>query len=482
MSMSRRCRIASLLGLGLAACSSHRETSAPTNVLLICADTLRSDHLGQNGYDLPTSPNLDAMAREGASFGRCISTYPQTAASVASILTGLYPSAHKVDEAAMQLSRVPVLLAEVLGDAGYQSAAVATNPHLTPGLGFERGFGRFIYIHGRNQARSSYAVPGQVLGDNISFKKSKGSYYGRGDDVNRNALSWLDARDTGRPFFLYLHYMDVHSPYVSPAPHQDMFIRGEGRNVYRNGLAKGRPSKLNRDFTRARYDGGVHYLDQCIGELRAGLEQRELWAETLLIFTADHGDEFMEHGGFGHGETLYREMNQVPLIFHGAGLSVQQSAQWVSTLDIFPTILDLLMLKAPAGLEGRSLKTLLQQNDAGGASPTGFAFAEGHALREAGREQLHGRGVSFYTQDWHLIQTGAAGGLELYDVAADPQERHDLAGQQPELARNLAERAHTLQAASLQRGANIQARQAILGEGTQAALGELGYGAAQDED
>jgi arylsulfatase A-like enzyme len=448
-------------------------------MILICADTLRSDHLGQNGYGRDTSPHLDALAKGGARFERCFSTYPQTAASVASIFTSRYASAHKVSAEEMQLSPLPALLAETLLAAGYRTGAVASNPHLTPGLGFERGFERYTYIHGRNQKRSSYEVEAGELQSGVEFRQSKGSYYGRGDDINLAALEWLDADAGKQPFYLYLHYMDVHSPYISPEPFQDKFVQAPGKNAYRNGLAKGVPSQANRDFTKARYDAGIGFLDHSIGQLVSELEARDLLRDTYIVFTSDHGDEFMEHGGFGHGQTLYREMTQVPLLISGPGVESASLQRAVSTVDIFPTICDLLGLSNPAGLQGRSLsKWILGQDDAHAlAAPHGFS--EGFATRSPDGA-MRAR-IALYDDRWHLILHPEDGLGELFDYHADPSEQKNLWNEQPEVVARLSQRALDLQRASRELGQGIEGRRAELGAATQDALKDLGY-VETDED
>ena len=355
-----------------------------------------------------------------------------------------------------------------------------TNPHLTPGLGFERGFERFLYIHGRNQERSSYETPDGPPQAGVEFRQSKGSYYGRGDDVNQAALEWLDQGASEQPFYLYLHYMDVHSPYVSPEPFQDRFVQAEGRNVYQNGLPKGRPSLVNQEFTRARYDGGIAYLDHVFGELQAGLAERGLIQNTYLVFTADHGDEFMEHGGFGHGETLYREMTQVPLFISGPGLSARTIQAPVSGVDLFPTLCELLGVPAPAGLQGASLVPLMQGTQLPGGPGLTRSLSEG--LETRGRDGERRSRLALYDERWHLIYYPEGRQGELYDYLADPAEAQDLWDTAPEEAQRLAERALELRNQAQKRGAGIQAQQAVLGAGTEAALQELGYGGKDEEE
>ncbi len=480
-SKARAGRFAALALVVVACGDGERAGTAPTvandarNVLFLCVDTLRDDHLSGSGYRLQTSPNLDALAARGTRFRHCFSTYPQTAASVASIFTSLYPTAHKVRPEEMLLSAEPALLADTFRRAGYRTAAVASNPHLTPGLGFERGFERFYYIHGKDVKKSSYGE-GDVRRDvDVVFRASDATFYGRADAINAAALEWLDELDGTQPFYLYLHYMDVHSPYKSPGGFQRRFVERGGKNIYRNGLPTKTIGRNDVAFTRALYDGGISYADHMLSEVLREMDGRGLLENTFIVFVSDHGEEFMEHGGFGHGKTLHRELVDVPLFLVGPGIRAQEIDRVVSTIDLFPTLCELTGLPAPTGVQGESLAPLLR----GEAAPraTRFVLSEcGEARIADDNEEQEVERFALADDEWRLIHCPELGLSELYRYRIDTAEKHDLAAQEPERVARMVAEAERLLAIARVLGESIESGKAELDADALDELNGLGYG------
>lgn len=285
-----------------------------SNVLLIILDTLRADHLSGYGYIRDTSPNLDAFAREAIRFDRAISVAPWTPPSVATLFTGLYPSSHgMMPPDARQLARKeakrldPKLdtLAEVFGRAGFQTGGISPNPWITSEFGYDQGYDNFYYHH----------------------RKPADFITREGKEMIENLLA------SGKPFFASLHYLDPHDPYSPPEGYAEMFA----------GLPL--PGEYNPEMTNhiQRYDGEIRFLDEHLGELFRFLKEKGIFDDLGIVIVADHGEQFLEHGDHRHGYQLYDEEVRVPLYVKppggkGAGTVFSKT---VSTVDVFPTLLDM---------------------------------------------------------------------------------------------------------------------------------------------
>jgi arylsulfatase A-like enzyme len=424
-----RLRGANLVAWGPVALSSAAGGAGAVrpNVLVILVDTLRRDRLTPYGYRRETSPEIARrLAGAGTVMEDAYSQAPWTLPSVVSMMTGRYPG--ELLGADMTGYGIPagvLTTAERLGRAGYETAGFLANPTLHVGAGFERGF------------RTFYAPPADV------------EWLRRhADDLNRHALPWIAAyQDQDRPFFLYLHYIDPHDPYDNPevvgnrSPFEGEY-RGPVAGDWVHGIYAGKLvlSDPARDIAHlsALYDSEVHYVDRAIGQVLAGLRP-EVLANTLVVLTADHGEELFDHGGWKHGQTLYEEQIHVPLIWRWDGHipAGRRLAGTVRLLDVAPTLAAAAGAAPDPGWEGVDLLPALT-----GAAPLAErpAFAEGLAggpLRAAavlGRLKLivFNRQEPFAPSDElqaHLWRQdlGRMARVELYDLAHDPGERHDLA-------------------------------------------------------
>jgi arylsulfatase A-like enzyme len=450
--------------------------SPPKNVILINIDTLRGDRLGFNGYQRNTSPFLDELAAEGALFRRCYSTWPQTKPSVASLMTGLYPSAHGTTKRPNVSLGLPTL-AESLRDAGYITAAVVTNPHLSPGFGFDQGFGTYIYIRTQYKKSAAKKITDTKLevqeGTVVQFREDKGTSgrgYASGESVNAAALEWVDQYQDSDPYFLYLHYMDVHSPYVSPEPYRSMFVEEVARNLYRNGPPEEEVTARDLEYMNAIYDGQIRYLDHLISNLFEALGSRGRLKETMVIVVADHGDEFLEHGGFGHGASLHHELTYVPLFFWGQGTKQGVHDQVASIIDLFPTICDLLGLPAPPA-QGKSLARQVREGQNAVDRP--LVFTECGSARDASGARTPQIGV--ISEDWYLLHRFQEGETRLYDQRSDKMQVTDVSHDHPELVQDMINRASALFEESRLIESGVKAEQVDYDEETIEALRALGY-------
>ena len=350
--MARR-RLAALCGLtlGLTACdpgpdgssgatatAEQGERAGPV-VLFVLIDALRRDRLGVYGHPRPTSPTLDRLAREGLFLADLVAHSSQTVPSTLSILSSRLPHEHGVQydprTRSVAGSRTPgaavvpeglPLLAEILAEAGFFTAAIVANPWLQAGSGFERGFAEYVEFESRD-----------------------------GAEINRVARRIL-AQRAGRKTFLYLHYMDVHNPYEGPLRRPAPFARPpRGAYVYSNGPVPGL-SRDDLEFTQALYDERIVYVDGHLAELIDFAHRIGLDADLTVVVTSDHGDEFYEHGGLGHGTTLYGELIDSFAIFWNPGrIPARRIDRRLPAIDLVPILLDGLGLSAPAGLGGRPL-------------------------------------------------------------------------------------------------------------------------------
>jgi arylsulfatase A-like enzyme len=296
------------------------------NVILIVLDTLRADHLGVYGYERDTSPNLDAFARENLLFKYAVTTAPWTPPSLATFFTGLYPTAHGVmppnsrEEAQTvfhKLSSNLLTAAEFFKERGYATSGITPNPWITRTFGYDQGFEKYQeFIR---------APAGKITEEGIS-------------ELTR-------LKGLNKAFFLYLHYLDPHDPYNPPEKFRH-FTDQKSSYPYQEKTQK----KVNL------YDGEIRYMDASLGNLFAALKEQGLYEDSIIVIVGDHGEQFKEHGDQGHGFKLHNEELNVPLMIRSGG-PAQQIDFTVSTVDVFPTMIDLAGFEIPSVAQGLSLKS-----------------------------------------------------------------------------------------------------------------------------
>jgi len=311
----------------LPSCSEPERAPRP-NILLYVVDTLRADALGCYGSATAMTPAVDAFARESLLFEHATAPSPWTRSSMASMFTGAVPSRHRTEDRIDSFqTRLPAL-PELLQLAGYSTAFITANPNVGSFFGFGRGFDEMIELYARN-------VAGPVSSKEVVTKS---------DVVNEKAIEWLSGAT--RPFFLTLLTIDPHHPY-SPPP--ELLAAARAKD----------PPKSKEDHFRAMYRAEVAFNDRSFGKLLAVLEAQQILDDTIVIFTSDHGEEFWEHRSFQHGRTLYEEVLRVPLMirYPGSGLFEpgRRIRRPVQTIDIVPTLLELLRLETSDVMDGVSL-------------------------------------------------------------------------------------------------------------------------------
>lgn len=337
-----RCRVVfdAAMPLWAAACElTPVETQRP-NVLIVLIDTLRPDHLGCYGYARATSPRLDALAADGVLLRDVFTQASWTKPAVGTLFTGVYPKAHgAVDRPDLLRQDLPTL-AQAFRDDGYETIAFVGNPSVLPQWGFGPGFIRYGDI------------------DAMVVEAAKDA---RVIDAGIAAIEHAQ----GRPWFLYLHAMGPHSPYEPPAPYDARFA---------SDAARGAGEAAERARTVDLYDGEIAFTDAQAGRLIERLKALDLYDDTLILVLSDHGEEFWEHGGLGHGSALYDEQIRIPCILklpRGAHAGAVRSGV-SQLLDLGPTLLDLVGIPAPPSFEGRSLRALIAGD---GAAPDRPVYA-----------------------------------------------------------------------------------------------------------
>ena len=439
---------AAACALVLAAAACRGEPEPARSVVLIVVDTLRADHLGAYGHAEATSSAFDARAPRGALFERAFAPSSWTLPSFASLYTGLWPADHGVgrepgseDRRFTALSGRVRVLAEILAERGFETAAIVNNPFLHPGFGLARGFGAYRYVYGNllHQPRAS--------------------------QIAWAGLRWLDERDPRRRFLLVLHCFDPHLTYD---PHPS--VRGTFTSGYRGPLALpvggfgaanatwAPADPEDRRFVAGAYDEEVLFVDRQLERFFEGLEERGLADETLVVLTADHGEELFDHGGFEHGHSLHQELLHVPLAVWGPGVEPGRIDAPVSLVDLLPTLLEALALPPLPGLDGVSLWPLLARRE---ALPERPIVAEGTLYGPERRALVR--------WPWKLVEVDG-GASRLFDLEHDPGEKDDLAAAHPERLRALGE-----ELASLRAGASPEAPAPEIDDRIRRDLSELGY-------
>jgi arylsulfatase A-like enzyme len=319
------------------------------NLLLISIDTLRADHLKCYGYNQDSSPHLDQLAREGVLFENLTSASSWTVPSHMSMFTSLYPSVHGVENIRAKLGEDVPTLAQCLAKIGYLTQAFVVAPALDHGFGFDRGF-------------KSY--------DDFTVMRKRHfiSRFRTNPVVTDLATQWLK-KHSQENFFLFLHYWDCHSDYTPPAPYDKKFdpdYKGgeNGRGILRRAKRDDLMERISvRDLAHmvALYDGGIAYTDEHVGKILQLLQDLRLSEKTLVIVLSDHGEAFLEHGLIYHGNSLYEEELQAPLIMRLPGVipAGKRVVGNVSHVDLMPTALGLLHLACPSRIQGIDLSPMI---------------------------------------------------------------------------------------------------------------------------
>jgi len=373
--------------------------SGPPNLVLISLDTTRRDHGSVYGYGRKTTPNLERLAEAGVRFSHAYAPAPTTGPSHATLFTSLYPITHRVVKNGRVLAPAHATLAERLLERGWATAGVVSSYVLDARFGWDQGFE--LWDDDFELASATTMVPSGDGGAEVFDRKA--------DATTRRALRWLEEeRDASRPFFLFVHYMDPHEPWVAPS---ELLARFRTPDLPLDGVSG----------MVARYDAEIAFTDQQLGALFDALDRLGLARDTVVAVTADHGEGLMDHGELHHGTQLYEEQLRVPLLVRfprrlPAGRVVEGP---VSLLDLVPTLLALLGVEPAAGdpMQGRNLVPVMEGREALDPALPLFLFRPDNT-------EVPGEQYAVRQGDWKLIR-GPGELRELFHLGADPRERED---------------------------------------------------------
>ncbi len=403
------------------------------NVLLIVLDTVRAQSLSVYGYSRATTPELERWANSGVRFEQALSTAPWTLPSHASMFTGHLPDALSADWFTPLDDTYPTL-AEVLSAHGYVTAGFVANLwHCGHKEGLDRGFAHYEDYRITPAQLVLSASLGRYLTDSRPLRRTLRYYQmplGRKSaaEVNHEFLRWLSAKHP-QPFFAFLNYADAHGPYLPPPPFDRQFgsqSAGEWNPWMRRQHATAQRIQSMIDG----YDGAIAYLDHQLGLLLAELDNRELLRDTLVIITADHGEEFGEHDAFDHGNTVYLPAAHVPLLimFPGRVPAGARIREPVSLRNVAATILDLLGVN-DGRLPGTSLARMWQGRPSDSSNDLVLTEVSRNRYLPDWLPASRGDIQSLVTSGWRYIRS-SDGREELYDFEHDAAEQHDLASSQ----------------------------------------------------
>jgi len=433
------------------------------NVLWVIWDTVRADRLSLHGYELPTTPFLEQWSRGARVFDNCLSTASSTVPSHASMFTGLLPSEHGAFHTQRMLDDERVTIAELLGDAGYQTFLFAANPHLQEAQGFHQGFDVHEHpwddqLHARAldivrgkidpEDRSS-GLPERLKSSNVKQWAIKAA----GELAQERLLAWLGQRDHKRPYFAFLNYMEAHTPYIPPRHFREKLHPPElVERSYRIDNSYGTRwahtfgeydySADDLEAMGAAYDAALLELDTLFRELIGGLRESGHLENTVIILSSDHGEHFGEHHLVDHQYSLYDPLLRVPLIVHyPRRFTPDRDSSPVATFDIFPTVLELAGVAAPdtAGSRATSLLRPRASRKRLAEYPAVFEPAIGATLLrypDWDPAPWKRRLRAFYGERYKLL-CSTDGRHELYDLESDPGELDNLWAARPELGANL---------------------------------------------
>jgi len=368
-----------------------RPAQPSPDVVFVVVDTLRADHLPPYGYPRDTAPVFSAWSEGATLFEAAISQGGWTAPAVSAMFTGSYPSA--TGGLRGTVLEDFALMAERFGDAGYLTGALTKSSVYSAAAGYAQGFDHFEYIQGDH--RSGHSA----------------------EELTDAALDWLDEHACEpAPRFLFVHYLDPHVEYEAPEPWLERFdeggstIRGDEQTIWDYQRGDAVPSEADLARLEALYDGEIAYWDDQLGRLLAALP-----ADSAIIIAGDHGEQFLEHGGWVHDD-LWQENLHVPLAIQWPGADARRVSGRVQTADLLPTLAGLLDWAPDDRWQGRDLSGVITDGD---SPPVASIYS-----------QYNERSAVIDEAGWKLIRERE--GDLLFDLNADPGETHDLAAEAPE--------------------------------------------------
>ena len=485
---------------GRSATATAGDGHSRPNVIVVLIDTLRADRLGCYGYGRPTSPELDALAARGVVFENAYAQAPMTRGSVASLFTSLDPDTHATNDVLERLPESADTLAEQFQRGGWRTACFSTNENVSPVFGFDQGFDTF-WLH-RLSRLGRFTAWGR-LSHWVTETLGIGRQSADLDDSDARhltdaVLGWLPS-EARAPQFLWVQYIDPHSPY---APPEDLINTAspDPERMATHGRFPHNcpPHPFGRwpeqeagivEGISQLYDAEIRFCDREVSRLVRELDARGYLRDSWLVITADHGEEFFDHEQLGHGHSMYDELLRVPLIVLGPGVAPGRVAAPVQLIDLLPTLITVTRAEelAVAAAEPRNATESLRSDDgvseSSGSSSGGRSEPRGRDLAElllaapAARAELASGIVAPFVfaqrsidppqamvrvdhEKLIVIEQGDERCTRLFDLSTDPHEQHDLALQRPDrvtaLLALLERRRAAARATRLEGGADVE--------------------------
>ena len=482
------------------ACGPHAEApagearvSAPRpDIVLISIDSLRFDHLGCYGYMKPTSPNIDRIASEGVRCESALSTTSWTLPAHVAMMTGLFDSTHGVVDNGLRLSESRPTLASVLRANGYQTAGFFGGPYLHPAFGFGHGFDHYESCM---SPTADGAAPSAASGDHDSTRaadangatmpdrRASSLVPPGGSELERShadvtgprtveaVTRWLEHSAGDRPLFLFVHLWDVHYDYDPPREYAELFDPGydgtlDAHDLMHNPEVNDHMAPRDLDHLVALYDGEIRFTDDNLARILAAVDAKRRSPNTLLVVTADHGEEFFEHHGKGHQRTLFDEVVRVPMVVRWPGhISAGRVVpDQVRLVDLVPTLCAAAGVADPPRVQGRDIMPLWRGRTLPAAPAVCELLVDKKDMRALRTNELK---VLDYR---HLhVRFG-------YDLVRDPSEQLRLAADTRRIGVALDELEHALDVgAQLRVELGASAEPAPAGEELQKRVRALGY-------
>lgn len=424
------------------------EKERTENIILITIDSLRADFLQLYGGQVAT-PNLESLAEKSVVYQNTFSTSSHTKQSFPGILASSYPTSGGVNHFGNRSS-----IAYYFHKGGFATAGFHSNPLLVRSRGYAQGFDTFedcLENNQKNETKTNQKKHEPLMATSAVLeslyrtcpqlynhlkkvyrkfqRKRKGVSlaYEPGEVINKHVFSWL--KDQSGRFFLWIHYMDVHFPYavsemVSPPDQRQEALALTKKMAHDpNKLTENELSRLKDLYSRE-----IIYVDNCLGRLFDFLKQHNIWDNALVAITSDHGEAFMEHDAWFHGDYLYNEFIQVPLIIKNPNWQPQTINKPVSLIDLAPTIVTEAGLEMPATFEGKPLTPNPTQND---------IIAE---IAHRSFEDKNPESATIFDGTWKLIINTLTKKKELYNLIADPDEKQNVTEKNPEITNQLLQK------------------------------------------
>lgn len=443
------------------------------DILLISIDSLRHDHLGCYGYPKPTSPNIDRIASEGLRFERVVSTTSWTLPAHMALMSGMYDSAHGVTDKDRALSPKVPLLAEMVRDAGYHTIGFYGGPYLHPVFGFARGFERYVDCMSWTGGANTDDAVRRALDPNETA-----SHHDITGPRTLAALEReLESAPAERPLFAFVHLWDVHYDYIPPESYWRRFDPDytgslDARDFMHNkAIHAGMPAR-ELEHVIALYDGEIAFTDEIVGKMLAAWGKKRSLDDTLVVITADHGEEFFEHRNKGHMKSLFHEVVRVPLVLRWPGRlrAGSSSSELVSTIDVMPTLAAAAGVEEALKVEGRDLAPLFD----------GRPIEGRNALSELLADRMDMRALRTPTTRVYRWKPGQYFGTDFHD---DPKEMKPLAPQDPDVVAGAKElEAALARTSSFARALGAPPEPVRLDEKLRQSLRGLGYDGGDEDE